>query len=202
MGTPPIQTLVRNMETSTLTPNTTPIPATPTIDGALDWTRNFCPNGMDVWDTVTWETRDAGIGDANGNMVFEQKGVEVPTSWSMTATNVVVSKYFRGHLGTAGRETSVRQLIGRVVDTITQWASDKKYFASEDDLQAFSGDLKYLLVHQRAAFNSPVWFNCGFEKAPQCSACFINSVRLRVASVMATSPMLTPPRKDWPSQIN
>ena len=97
-------------------------------------------------------------------------------SWSQQATNIVVSKYFRGQIGTPERERSVKQLIGRVVDTITEWARTQKYFATDEDLQAFSDDLKHILVYQKAAFNSPVWFNCGFEKAPQCSACFINSV--------------------------
>src|SRR5581483_7422275 len=90
----------------------------------------------------------------------------------------------RGQLGTPERETSVRQLIGRVVSTITDWARAERYFASEDDLQAFSSDLKHLLVQQKAAFNSPVWFNCGFEKAPQCSACFINSVQDTMDSIL------------------
>jgi ribonucleoside-diphosphate reductase alpha chain len=164
------------METSTLTPNTSPIPATPTIDGALDWTRNFCPPGVDVWDTVSWETRDASIGDAKGNIVFEQKGVEVPTSWSTTATNVVVSKYFRGHVGTAERETSMRQLIGRVVDTVTTWGLEDGYFRSKEDAESFKADLAWLCLHQHLAFNSPVWFNVGVEEKPQCSACFINAV--------------------------
>src|SRR6202008_3971628 len=99
-------------------------------------------------------------------------------------TNIVVSKYFRGQIGTPERERSVRQLIGRVVDTITGWGRNQKYFASEEDLQAFSDDLKHILVYQKAAFNSPVWFNCGFEKAPQCSACFINSVKDPMDSIL------------------
>ena len=90
------------------------------------------------------------------------------------ATNVVVSKYFRGQLGAPERERSGKQLIGRVVDTITQWAKNQGYFATDDALPAFSAAMTHLLVYQKAAFNSPVWFNCGFEKAPQCSACFYN----------------------------
>jgi len=117
-------------------------------------------------------------------MVFEQRDVEIPKAWSQQATNIVVSKYFRGQVGTPERERSVKQLIGRVVDTITMWARSNKYFASEDDLQAFSADLKHILVYQKAAFNSPVWFNCGFEKAPQCSACFINSVQDTMDSIL------------------
>ena len=117
-------------------------------------------------------------------MVFEQRDVEIPKAWSQQATNIVVSKYFRGQLDTPEREHSVRQLIGRVVDTITGWARAQKYFASDEDLQAFSDDLKHILVYQKAAFNSPVWFNCGFEKAPQCSACFINSVQDTMDSIL------------------
>src|SRR6266700_615243 len=108
----------------------------------------------------------------------------MPKAWSQQATNIVVSKYFRGQIGAPERERSVRQLIGRVVDTITEWARANRYFASEDDLQAFSDDLKHILVYQKAAFNSPVWFNCGFEKAPQCSACFINSVQDTMDSIL------------------
>ena len=107
-----------------------------------------------------------------------------PKAWSQQATNIVVSKYFRGHVGSPERERSVKQLIGRVVNTITEWARKQKYFASDAALSAFSDDLKYLLVHQKAAFNSPVWFNCGFEKAPQCSACFINSVDDTMDSIL------------------
>ena len=128
--------------------------------------------------------RDAIIGNEKGTVVFEQRGVEIPKSWSQQATNIVVSKYFRGHVGSPDRERSVKQLIGRVVNTITEWARKQKYFASEPALLAFSDDLKYLLVHQQAAFNSPVWFNCGFEKAPQCSACFINSVDDTMESIL------------------
>ena len=116
--------------------------------------------------------------------MFEQRDVEFPRFWSQQATNIVVSKYFRGQIGTPERERSVKQLIGRVVDTITRWAREQEYFASEDDLQAFSDDLKHLLVYQKGSFNSPVWFNCGFEKAPQCSACFINSVQDTMESIL------------------
>ena len=108
----------------------------------------------------------------------------MPKPWSQQATNIVVSKYFRGHVGSPERERSVKQLIGRVVDTITMWARQQDYFATPEALQAFSDDLKHLLVHQKAAFNSPVWFNCGFEKAPQCSACFINSVDDTMDSIL------------------
>ncbi|MDP7670586.1 MAG: hypothetical protein QGF21_01425, partial [Vicinamibacterales bacterium] len=144
----------------------------------------FTRAGIDPFDEIEWELRSAVISSERGEIVFEQRDVEIPKAWSQQATNIVVSKYFRGQLGAPEREHSVKQLIGRVVDTITQWGREKKYFASDDDLQSFSDDLKYLLVQQRAAFNSPVWFNCGFEKAPQCSACFINSVQDTMDSIL------------------
>ena len=150
----------------------------------LEFPRFFTAAGSDPFDLVEWELRDAIIGNEKGTVVFEQRGVEMPKSWSQQATNIVVSKYFRGHVGSPEREQSVKQLIGRVVDTITGWARKQKYFASDAALQAFSDDLKFLLVHQKAAFNSPVWFNCGFEKAPQCSACFINAVDDTMDSIL------------------
>ncbi len=153
----------------------------------LSFSRFFTLSGRDPFDEVAWDTRSALITNEKGEVVFEQKAVEVPSFWSQQATNIVVSKYFRGPLrpkpGEA-RETSVRQLIGRVVDTITIWARAGKYFATEADLQAFSDDLKHLLVYQKASFNSPVWFNCGIEKKPQCSACFINSVQDTLESIL------------------
>ena len=150
----------------------------------LAFPRFFTEAGVDPFDEVEWELRDALIGNERGEMVFEQRGCEIPKAWSQQATNIVVSKYFRGQIGTPERESSVRQLIGRVVRTITEWARSNRYFASDADLQAFSDDLKHLLVYQKAAFNSPVWFNCGFEKAPQCSACFINSVEDTMDSIL------------------
>ncbi|HUQ87954.1 MAG TPA: vitamin B12-dependent ribonucleotide reductase, partial [Vicinamibacterales bacterium] len=150
----------------------------------LEFPRFFSTAGVDPFDDIEWESRDAIIGNEKGTVVFEQRGVEMPKSWSQQATNIVVSKYFRGHVGSPDRERSVKQLIGRVVTTITEWARKQKYFASETALQSFSDDLKFLLVHQQAAFNSPVWFNCGFEKAPQCSACFINSVDDTMESIL------------------
>jgi ribonucleoside-diphosphate reductase alpha chain len=143
----------------------------------LEFPRFFAQEGVDPFDEIDWELRSAVIGNERGEVVFEQRDVEIPAFWSQQATNIVVSKYFRGQLGSPERERSVKQLIGRVVATITGWARTKRYFATDRDLQAFSDDLKHLLVYQKAAFNSPVWFNCGFEKAPQCSACFINSVQ-------------------------
>ena len=150
----------------------------------LTWTQKFCPIGTDVWETTTWEKRDASIGDASGNMVFEQNGIDVPTSWSVTATNVVVSKYFRGHVGTEERETSIRQLIHRVTDTIATWGLDDGYFDSVESADAFRNDLTWLCLHQHMAFNSPVWFNVGVEERPQCSACFINSVEDSMESIL------------------
>ncbi|MEC8192008.1 MAG: vitamin B12-dependent ribonucleotide reductase [Myxococcota bacterium] len=150
----------------------------------LTWTQKFCPTGTDVWETTTWEKRDASIGDATGNMVFEQTGIDVPSSWSVTATNVVVSKYFRGHVGTDERETSIRQLIHRVTDTIATWGLKDGYFDSVESADAFRADLTWLCLHQHMAFNSPVWFNVGVEERPQCSACFINSVEDSMESIL------------------
>src|SRR5438552_6549876 len=155
----------------------------PAIKG-LEFQRFFTLPGVDPFDEVMWEQRSAVIGNERGKVVFEQKDVEIPSFWSQQATNIVVSKYFRGQMESPDREHSVKQLIGRVVDTITRWAKDQHYFAGDDALQAFSHELKHLLVYQKAAFNSPVWFNCGFEKAPQCSACFINSVQDTMDSIL------------------
>ena len=146
--------------------------------------RFFSREGCDPFDEIEWELRSAVIANEHGEVVFEQRDVEIPRFWSQQATNIVVSKYFRGQLSTPEREHSVKQLIGRVVDTITEWARAQHYFVSEDDLGAFSDELKHLLVYQKAAFNSPVWFNCGFEKTPQCSACFINSVQDTMESIL------------------
>ena len=158
--------------------------AAPTAPPGLEFPRYFTLPGVDPFDEVEWEIRSAVIGNEKGKVVFEQRDVEIPKCWSQQATNIVVSKYFRGPMGAPERERSVRQLIGRVVDTITGWARAQHYFASDDALQAFSHELKHLLVYQKAAFNSPVWFNCGFEKAPQCSACFINAVQDTMDSIL------------------
>jgi ribonucleoside-diphosphate reductase alpha chain len=155
------------------------------VPAGLTFPRFFTEAGIDPFDEVEWELRSAIIGSEKGEVVFEQRDVEIPKTWSQQATNIVVSKYFRGQIGTPGRERSVKQLIGRVVDTITAWGRAQKYFATEDDLQAFSADLKHILVYQKAAFNSPVWFNCGFEAHPQCSACFINSVQDTMDSILS-----------------
>ncbi len=150
----------------------------------LRFKRYFTQAGVDPFDQVEWEKRTAVITGERGEVVFEQKDVEVPRSWSQLATNVVVSKYFRGQVGTPERETSVRQVIGRVVDTISRWGREMRYFASEEDADAFRDELKYLLLHQYAAFNSPVWFNVGIEPRPQCSACFIVSVEDTMESIL------------------
>ncbi|MEM9177870.1 MAG: vitamin B12-dependent ribonucleotide reductase, partial [Myxococcota bacterium] len=147
--------------------------------------RHFTTEGVDPFDTVEWELRSATIGNEKGETVFEQNDVEIPKPWSQLATNVVVSKYFRGHIGTPERETSVRQLIGRVVAKIREWGEQGGYFATEEDARAYADELTYLLVHQKMAFNSPVWFNLGVENTPQqASACFINSVEDTMESIM------------------
>ena len=146
--------------------------------------RFFTKPGIDVFDTCEWEMRSAVITNERGEVVFEQKDVEMPKFWSQMATNVVVSKYFRGHLGTPDRESSVRQLIGRVVHTITQWGREGGYFASVEDGDTFRDELTHILLYQMASFNSPVWFNVGIEPRPQCSACFINSVHDTMDSIL------------------
>ncbi|HYR95872.1 MAG TPA: vitamin B12-dependent ribonucleotide reductase [Candidatus Binatus sp.] len=146
--------------------------------------RRFVPEGTNPYDTVEWEIRAAVISGESGETVFEQRDVEVPKTWSQLATNVVVSKYFRGPLGTPQRERSVRQLIGRVVDTIAEWGDAQGYFAAAEDRTAFHDELTHLLLHQKASFNSPVWFNMGVEAKPQCSACFILSVDDTMDSIL------------------
>jgi ribonucleoside-diphosphate reductase alpha chain len=146
--------------------------------------RRFVPAGVNPYDTVEWEIRSAVISSEGGETVFEQRDVEMPRSWSQLATNVVVSKYFRGPLGPPQRERRVRQLIGRVVDTISQWGEEQGYFASPEDRQNFGDELSHILLHQKASFNSPVWFNMGVEAKPQCSACFILSVDDSMDSIL------------------
>jgi len=150
--------------------------------------QRFFTKGLDgkksPFDAVEWEKRTALIGNEKGVTIFRQDDVEVPKSWSQTATNIVASKYFHGKPGTAGREGSVRQLIGRVANTIVRWGEQGGYFADAASRDAFSGELTHLLVEQKMAFNSPVWFNVGVQPKPQCSACFINSVRDDMGSIM------------------
>ena len=150
----------------------------------LSFRRYFTKPGRPPFEEVGWDTRSAVINDERGQPVFEQHGIEVPATWSQTATNIVASKYFRGMLGAPEREASVRELIARVVDTIAAWGDKQDYFATPDDLKSFSDELTHLLVHQKAAFNSPVWFNVGIEKHPQASACFINSVNDTMESIL------------------
>ena len=150
----------------------------------IHFERYYTQPGVDPFDTVEWELRDAVISNEKGEKVFEQKGVEMPKFWSQTATNVVVSKYFRGQLGTPERERSVRQLIGRVVDTLAGWGRQNGYFASEADALTYHAELKHILLYQYACFNSPVWFNVGIEEKPQCSACFINSAEDTMDSIL------------------
>jgi ribonucleoside-diphosphate reductase alpha chain len=152
--------------------------------GGIEVERHFTKPGVDPYDTCEWELRSAVITSESGGVVFEQKDVEMPKFWSQMATNVVVSKYFRGHIGEPDRESSVRQLIGRVVRTITGWGREGGYFATEADGDSFRDELTHILLYQMASFNSPVWFNVGIEKRPQCSACFINSVQDTMDSIL------------------
>jgi len=147
--------------------------------------RRYTLPGQDVWKTAEWELRTASIVGSDGTVVFEQKGVEIPKSWSQLATNVVVSKYFRGQIGTLEREYSVKQLIGRVSDRILGWGKDGGYFATSADAEAFHDELRYILLHQFAAFNSPVWFNLGWAGRRQAvSACYINEVNDTMESIL------------------
>jgi ribonucleoside-diphosphate reductase alpha chain len=174
--------------------------------------RLFTKPGIHPFEEVAWELRTASIQNEKGQVIFEQRNVEVPADWSQTATNIVASKYFHGKLGTPERESSVRQLISRVADTIAQWGVDDSYFRTEEDAANFHDELVHLLVRQKASFNSPVWFNCGLwhkyhrnspasgwywesttgcvlketeaYRHPQCSACFINSVQDNLDSIL------------------
>ena len=147
--------------------------------------RRFTTAGIHPYDEVRWEQRTASIANEKGELVFEQKDCEVPAFWSQMATNVVVSKYFRGPLGTPRREVSVRQMISRVVDTITGWGREGAYFATEADAEAYSDELCHLILHQKMSFNSPVWFNLGVPgRTPQASACFIQSVDDSMESIL------------------
>src|SRR5438445_10445816 len=163
--------------------------------------------GKTPYDEVNWELRTASIGNDKGAVIFEQRDVEVPEGWSQTATNIVVSKYLYGKIGSPERETSVRQLVGRVVDTIAGWGKEQRYFKTPEDAENFRDELAHLMLTQKACFNSPVWFNVGVkeprgygwyydestqmikklldgETRPQCSACFINSVGDTLESIL------------------
>jgi ribonucleoside-diphosphate reductase alpha chain len=145
--------------------------------------RRFSTPGVHPFDQIEWEIRDALIGNPE-SPAFEQRGVEFPVTWSQNATNIVAQKYFRGQIGSPERESSVKQMIGRVAGTISNWGREGGYFASEDDADAFEMELTAILLNQKAAFNSPVWFNVGFEETPQCSACFILSVEDTMESIL------------------
>jgi ribonucleoside-diphosphate reductase alpha chain len=147
--------------------------------------RFFTRPGVDPLAEVEWDLRSALISGEDGRVVFEQRDIEVPRGWSQTATNVVVSKYFRGPLGSSRRETSVRQLVARVVDTVTSWGEKQGYFGADAERDTFKAELAYLLVHQLASFNSPVYFNVGIEPKPQCSACFILKVEDNMESILS-----------------
>src|SRR5581483_4818654 len=177
----------------------------------LTFRRYFTEAGVSPYDEVEWERRTAQITDASGGVIFEQKDVEVPKDWSMTATNIVASKYLHGSMGTNERESGVRQLVSRVAETIRDWGMDDGYFRTSEDAAIFHDELVHILLHQMMAFNSPVWFNVGCDRLepnsdaqnwhwdsetrrvefgttgyrnPQCSACFINSVKDSLDSIL------------------
>src|SRR5467141_321621 len=156
-----------------------------TAKPGLRFGRYFTPEASHAYDLIEWERRTAAITGEKGQVIFEQKDVEVPRSWSQLAINVVAQKYFRGGAGTPERETSVRQLIDRVVETLKKWGLEGSYFATDEDAENWAQELRYLLVTQHASFNSPVWFNLGVpNRAQQGSACFINSVQDSMESIL------------------
>src|ERR1700675_15616 len=157
---------------------------TSSVSSGLIFERYFTDGKVSPFDKVEWEKRTALIGNEKGATIFKQQNVEVTKSCSQTATNNVASKYFHGKPGTSEREGSVRQLIGRVVDTVVRWGEEGGYFANNASRDAFRDELTHLLVEQKMAFNSPVWFNVGCQPKPQCSACFINSVQDSMESIM------------------
>ena len=197
-------------ETASATPTTT-TPQPKKKATGLTFRRLFSKAGVSPYDEIEWELRTAAITDAKGNIIFEQKDVETPKDWSMTATNIVASKYLHGTIGTSERETGVRQLVSRVAETITGWGASQNYFKSPEDSAIFHDELAFILLRQYAAFNSPVWFNVGCDRIepnsdgknwhwnpqtqnvefgvvgytrPQCSACFINSVQDSLDSIL------------------
>ena len=188
-----------------------PSAQSPYNQGGLTFARRFSNEGISPYDEVQWERRTASITDSKGNTIFEQKEVEVPIDWSMTATNIVASKYLHGQLGTPERETGVGQLVARVAETIRDWGIAGGYFATSHDAAVFHDELTHMLLTQKVAFNSPVWFNVGCDRLepkadgqswhwdpatggvvfaatgyrnPQCSACFINSVDDSLDSIL------------------
>ncbi|MGI9120675.1 MAG: ribonucleoside-diphosphate reductase, partial [Acidimicrobiales bacterium] len=156
------------------------------VGGPIGIGRHFTSRGVHPYDQVAWERRDSRIVNyRDGAVAFEQRGVEVPATWSLNATNILAQKYFRGAPGTPERETSLRQVADRVVDTIAGWGQADGYFADGAETEAFADELKYLIVTQRAAFNSPVWFNIGAKgRRQQASACFILSVDDTMSSIL------------------
>src|SRR3984885_14785172 len=150
----------------------------------LEFQRRFTDGKVSPFDKVEWERRTALIGNDKGQVIFRQENVEDPKPWSMTGTNIVASKYFHGNPNTPESETTVRPLISRVVDTIVRWGGEGGYFATPESKNIFRDELAHLLVEQKVAFNSPVWFNVGVQAKPQCSACFINSVQDNMDSIM------------------
>jgi ribonucleoside-diphosphate reductase alpha chain len=170
-------------QTSTETAATEVVNTVVDEEARLGVRRFFTIPGRDPFDEIEWEIRDALIPGRNGP-AFEQRGVEFPKFWSQTATNIVAQKYFRGRLSSPERESSVKQMIGRVVDTIVGWGKQGGYFADDEEAETFEAELKALLVNQYVAFNSPVWFNVGFEEKPQCSACFILSIEDSMDSIL------------------
>ena len=146
--------------------------------------RYFTKDGIHPYDLLIWEKRTASITNEKGAVVFEQKDIEVPSTWSQTSVNIVAQKYFRGKVGTPERESSMKQLMSRVSVTISNWGRKDGYFATKDDAQHFEDELTWILINQMAAFNSPVWFNVGVNAHPQCSACFINNVEDDMRSIL------------------
>jgi len=169
--------------------NTTDQAVEETVNSVLDEgarlgvRRYFTIPGRDPFDEIEWEIRDATIPGRSGP-TFEQRGVEFPKFWSQTATNIVAQKYFRGRLSSPERESSVKQMVGRVVDTAVAWGKQGGYFADAEEAETFEAELKAILVNQFASFNSPVWFNVGFEEKPQCSACFILSIEDSMEAIL------------------
>lgn len=158
--------------------------AEPRYGKGLTFKRFFTQEGVHPYQEITWEMRTAKITNEKGGVIFEQNNIETPSFWSQSATNIVAQKYFRGKVGTPERETSMKQLIDRVARTMANWGRKDGYFASAHDAQIFEEELTHILIHQMAAFNSPVWFNVGVNPHPQCSACFINNVEDDMRSIL------------------
>ncbi len=162
----------------------TNVPQQPRPERGIKAERFFTREGVHPYDEIEWELREAKIGTDDGKVFFEQQDVEFPKTWSQLATNVVVSRYFRGRQGSPERERSVKQMVSRVADTMARWGLDGGYFTTDEEAEVFRLELTHLLVFQKAAFNSPVWFNVGVKEHPQCSACFILSVKDDMESIL------------------